>query len=66
MCLNLTIGMATPPVGVALYLSAEVGGVRIERLIRVIWPQLVLQLIVLMFITYVPSASLALPRWLGY
>lgn len=66
MCLNLTIGMATPPVGVALYLSAEVGGVRIEQLIRAIWPQLVLQVIVLMFITYVPSASLALPRWLGY
>lgn len=66
MCLNLTIGMATPPVGVALYLAAEVGGVRIEKLIRTIWPQLILQLLVLLFITYVPSASLALPRWLGY
>lgn len=66
MCLNLTIGMATPPVGVALYLSAEIGRVRLERLIRVIWPQLLLQVVVLLFITYVPSASLALPRWLGY
>ena len=66
MCLNLTIGMATPPVGVALYLAAQVGGIRIENLVRAIWPQLLLQVLVLMLITYVPSLSLALPRWLGY
>ena len=66
MCLNLTIGMATPPVGVALYLAAQVGGIRIEHLVRAIWPLLVLQVGVLMLITYVPSLSLALPRWLGY
>jgi C4-dicarboxylate transporter DctM subunit len=66
MCLNLTIGMATPPVGVALYLAAQVGGIRIESLIRAIWPTLLLQVFVLMLITYVPSLSLALPRWLGY
>lgn len=66
MCVNLTIGMATPPVGVALYLAAQVGGVRIEHLVRAIWPLLLLQVGVLMLITYVPSLSLALPRWLGY
>ncbi len=66
MCINLTIGMATPPVGVALYLAAEVGKVRIERLIARIWPLLLIQVAVLLFITYVPSVPLALPRFFGY
>lgn len=66
MCINLTIGMATPPVGVALYLASEVGRVRIERLVQRIWPLLLVQVAVLFFITYVPSVPLALPRWFGY
>lgn len=66
MCINLVIGMATPPVGVALYLASEIGKVRIERLIVAIWPQLLVYIAVLFFITYVPSASLALPRYFGY
>lgn len=66
MCINLTIGMATPPVGVALYLAAEVGKVRIEALIARIWPLLLVQVGVLLFITYVPSVPLALPRFFGY
>lgn len=66
MCINLTIGMATPPVGVALYLAAEVGKVRVERVIARIWPLLLVQVAVLLFITYVPAVPLALPRFFGY
>ncbi|OGA73295.1 MAG: C4-dicarboxylate ABC transporter permease [Betaproteobacteria bacterium RIFCSPLOWO2_12_FULL_65_14] len=66
MCLNLVIGMATPPVGVALYLAAEIGKVRIERVIAAIWPLLLVQIAVLFFITYVPGVSLALPRYFGF
>jgi C4-dicarboxylate transporter DctM subunit len=66
MCLNLVIGMATPPVGVALYLASEVGKVRIERVMVAIWPLLLLQIAVLLFVTYVPDVSLALPRYFGF
>lgn len=66
MCLNLVLGMATPPVGVALYLAAEVGKVRIERVISAIWPFLLIQFAVLLLITYVPDLSLALPRYFGF
>jgi tripartite ATP-independent transporter DctM subunit len=66
MCINLVIGMATPPVGVALYLASEIGKVRIERLIVAIWPMLVLLIGVLFVITYVPDIPLALPRFFGY
>ena len=66
MCINLVIGMATPPVGVALYLASEIGKVRLERLVVAIWPMLLVLIGVLMFITYVPDIPLALPRYLGY
>ncbi len=66
MCINLVIGMATPPVGVALYLASEIGKVRIERLIVAIWPMLVLLIGVLLVISYVPDIPLALPRYFGY
>src|SRR5690606_10209217 len=33
MSINLVIGMATPPIGVALFLGAQVAGSRVERII---------------------------------
>ena len=66
MCINLVIGMATPPVGVALYLASEIGRVKLDRLIVAIWPMLLVLVGVLMVITYVPSIPLALPRYFGY
>ena len=66
MCLNLVIGMATPPVGVALFLASEIGSVKIERLIQRLWPLLMVQIGVLLFITYVPQVPLSLPRLFGY
>jgi C4-dicarboxylate transporter DctM subunit len=66
MCINLVIGMATPPVGVALYLASEIGKVRVEQLIVAIWPMLVLLIGVLFVISYVPDIPLALPRFFGY
>jgi C4-dicarboxylate transporter DctM subunit len=66
MCINLVIGMATPPVGVALYLASEIGRVKLDRLIVAIWPMLLVLIGVLFLITYVPALPLALPRYFGY
>jgi len=66
MCINLVIGMATPPVGVALYLASEIGKVKLDRLIVAIWPMLLVLVGVLLVITYVPAIPLALPRYFGY
>jgi tripartite ATP-independent transporter DctM subunit len=66
VCINLVIGLATPPVGVALYLAAEIGGVRLERLIVSILPLLLVPIVVLALVTYVPAVALFLPRYLGY
>lgn len=66
MCVNLVIGMATPPVGVALYLGAEVAGLKVEQVIRTMGPFLLVYLLVLILITYVPDISLWLPNLFGY
>lgn len=66
MCINLVIGMATPPIGVALYLGAQVSGSRVERIIPSLLGLLAVHVAVLLAVTYVPQLSLWLPRAFGY
>jgi len=65
MCVNLSIGLVTPPMGLVLFVTASVSGERIERITRAMLPFLAMHIAVLFVITYVPALSLALPRWLG-
>lgn len=54
MTLNLMIGVATPPVGMALFVVSHVAEIRVERLMRAILPFLIPPIVVLFLITYVP------------
>jgi tripartite ATP-independent transporter DctM subunit len=65
MCVNLIIGMATPPLGVVLFIVADVAKMSVERLVMAMWPFLVWELIVLFLITYIPGLALLLPRLFG-
>jgi tripartite ATP-independent transporter DctM subunit len=66
MCLNLTIGLATPPVGACLFTCCSVGRVALEDISKEIFPFLLALLAVLMLVTYVPAVSLTIPRLLGF
>jgi tripartite ATP-independent transporter DctM subunit len=65
MCVNLTLGLATPPMGLVLFVTSSVAGVRVESIVRAMLPFLAVEIAVLMLITFIPSLTLALPRWLG-
>src|SRR5271169_3655660 len=65
MMLNLGIGLCHPPVGSILFVGCAVGKVRIEQVMRKIWPFYAVMLTVLMLVTYIPAISLWLPRLLG-
>lgn len=66
MIVNLAIGMVTLPVGVNIFVASRIGNVALERVIKgAIWPMIVM-IVTLMFITYIPSISLALPKLFGY
>src|SRR5580698_7851033 len=62
MMLNLGIGLCHPPVGAILFVGCAVGKVRMEQVMREIWPFYGVMFFVLMLVTYLPSLSLWLPR----
>ena len=66
MILNLTIGLVTPPVGVVLYATADVGKIKFEDLVKAIWPFVLIAFLVLAIVTFVPEVSLFIPRVLGF
>jgi C4-dicarboxylate transporter DctM subunit len=66
MCINLIIGLATPPLGVCLFVASGIAKISVERLVLAIWPFLLVEIAVLLLITYVPGLVLAVPRFFGY
>lgn len=65
MVVNLSIGLATPPVGVNLFVSAAVAQVSLLAVARQILPYLGALLAILLLLMLVPDLSLMLPRLLG-
>lgn len=64
--LNIVIGMLTPPVGVLLFVTCGVTGIRMGELLRHVWPFILLQYGVLLLCLLVPQVVTALPRAMGY
>jgi tripartite ATP-independent transporter DctM subunit len=60
--LGLLIGIATPPMGIGLYIVSEVGRVRLEKVAVAVLPFLVPLIGALILITYVPGISTFLPN----
>ena len=65
MLMNLGIGLCHPPVGATLLVGCSVGRVRMEDVMREIWPFYGVMFLVLMLVTYIPAISLWLPRALS-
>ncbi|MGE0316029.1 MAG: TRAP transporter large permease [Lautropia sp.] len=59
--LALLIGIATPPMGIGVYVVSEVARVPFERVTLAILPLLVPLILMLLLLTYVPAISLTLP-----
>lgn len=61
MCINLTVGLITPPVGVALFTTCLATKTPIEKVVGPIWKWVGMAFIVLMLVTFVPALSDWLP-----
>lgn len=61
ICLNMVIGSLTPPVGAGLFIASSIGEVKYERLVRAMWPFLLIALVNLIIITYWPQMVLWIP-----
>jgi tripartite ATP-independent transporter DctM subunit len=64
MVLNLMIGVATPPVGMCLFVVSEAAEIKLETLMREVLPQMLPLLAVLALVTYWPDLVLLVPGWL--
>ncbi len=66
MVLNLAIGMATPPVGVCLFVSCGITGLSLEVISKNAMKFIGAEIAVLLVVTYIEPISMWLPRLLGF
>lgn len=62
--LNLMIGLTTPPVGVCLFVCANIARLPLTPVVRAIAPFLLTNMIVLLLVSYVPAFATWLPSLL--
>ena len=65
-CINLVVGLATPPFGVTLFVTSPIAGVRIEETAKEALPFLITTIAILLLVTFVPDIALWLPESMGY
>jgi tripartite ATP-independent transporter DctM subunit len=66
MCVNLNIGLMTPPVGGSLFTVTAITGIDMWRITRQMWPFVLVEVGTLFLITYVPEITLFVPKLLGF
>jgi tripartite ATP-independent transporter DctM subunit len=66
MCINLIIGLATPPLGFILYITCGIANLSVERLSKAIFPFILAEAAVVFLVTYIPFLPLWIPKLLGY
>ncbi|MBT4087773.1 MAG: TRAP transporter large permease subunit, partial [Deltaproteobacteria bacterium] len=66
MCVNVTVGLATPPMGLILFVASSLSKESIEDITREILPFLAVEVIVIFLITFFPPLCLFIPHLLGF
>lgn len=61
MLMNLGIGLCTPPVGNTLFVGCIVGKMKIEDVVKSLWPFYIAMVAVVILVTYVPFFAMWLP-----
>jgi len=66
MVFNIMVGQLTPPMGLSLYVAQDITGMPFDRVCRSVIPFYIPIVIALLFVTYVPSIVLFVPRLFGF
>ncbi|MCP1635787.1 C4-dicarboxylate transporter DctM subunit [Kerstersia gyiorum] len=66
LVVNMEIGLATPPVGLNLYVASSISKLGLTDVTKATFPWLITGLIFLMMITFIPEITLWLPRMTGW
>ena len=62
--LNVTIGLATPPVGMALFVTQKVANITTMKMFKSIMPYLFMMVIVLFLVAFIPPIVTVIPNLL--
>ena len=65
LILNMGIGSVTPPVGSCLFVGCGVANVKIEGVVRYIFPIFFAMVVSLFLVTFIPQIPMSLPYWTG-
>lgn len=60
ICLNLVLGLLTPPVGIGLYIASSMSNTSPGAILRALWPFLVAVAVVLVMLSYFEGLSTSL------
>jgi tripartite ATP-independent transporter DctM subunit len=66
MAVNLTVGLLTPPMGLVLFVTSSVSGLRVETVAKAAMPFLLVEVAVIFLLTYFPALTLTVPRLFGF
>jgi len=66
LIINVTVGLATPPIGNVLFAMCSVVQLRTSALIRELLPFLAIKFVLLILIGLVPSLTIAVPEYFGF
>jgi tripartite ATP-independent transporter DctM subunit len=62
MLLNIQVGVLTPPMGPALFVICRVAELKLNELLKEIWPFIIGLVVALLIVTYMPQTVLWLPN----
>jgi len=65
MCVNLTIGLATPPMGLILFVASSISRQPIESIAKDMIPYYIVHIFIILAVTFIPALSLTIPRYFG-
>jgi TRAP-type C4-dicarboxylate transport system permease large subunit len=66
MCVNVTVGLATPPMGLVLFVAAAVSKEKVEAIAWTMLPFLAVEIAIIFLITLWEDLVLFVPRLLGF
>ena len=62
LCINILIGLLTPPLGMAVYISSDLAKVPVMESFRKSAPFLIPLIVTLLLVTYIPQITLFIPN----
>ncbi|USD67731.1 TRAP transporter large permease [Vibrio sp. SCSIO 43136] len=65
MCINLSIGLATPPMGLVLFVASGVSGEPLQKISKAIIPFIIIEFLIIFLISFFPELVIGLPKLLG-